>query len=126
MRKFPEGAIEPAIGLFDAGAAVDIGGRSVGRRDFREGDSFAIEVLSEAGMILGVALANVAKLLDITVFVVGGGVAEAGDLILAPTEKALKENAMPNQRADAKIVKAALGNRAGILGAALLVAGSVK
>jgi glucokinase len=84
------------------------------------GDEFARSILEEAGIRLGVGFANVAKLLDIHTFIVGGGVAEAGELILGPAQKALQENAMPNQRPSVRILKAELGIRAGILGAALL------
>jgi glucokinase len=86
----------------------------------KAGDQFAQSILEEAGTRLGVGFANVAKLLDIHTFIVGGGVAEAGELILGPAQKALRENAMPNQRGSVRIIKAELGIRAGILGAALL------
>lgn len=84
------------------------------------GDGFAKEVLSEAGKILGIGFATVAVLLDIRLFLVSGGVAQAGDLILAPAREALKANSLPHQRDSVEIRPAKLGTKAGIIGAALL------
>jgi glucokinase len=86
------------------------------------GDVFARSVFEEAGMLLGVALANVANLLDMHVFILGGGVAEAGDVLFDATLDTLRRRVLANLRPVVEIRKAHFGNRAGMIGAAMLVA----
>jgi len=87
-----------------------------------QGDAFAISVLEEAGELLGIAFASVAKLLDIHTFIVGGGVANAGGLLLDAAQEALEEHVLRNQREYVLVTSAHFGNAAGIIGAALLTA----
>jgi glucokinase len=84
------------------------------------GDKFAIEILSEAGMILGIGFASVTVLLDIRLFIVSGGVAQAGDLLLSPARESLRKNVLAHQRDSVEIRPAKLMTSAGIIGAALL------
>lgn len=84
------------------------------------GDAFARDLLTEAGRMLGVACASVAKLLDISLFIVGGGIAQAGDLVLEPARRSLKQNVFAHQRDEVLIVPAALGAEAGMIGAAVM------
>jgi glucokinase len=86
------------------------------------GDAFAKSVFEEAGMLLGVALANVANLLDMHVFILGGGVAEAGDVLFDAALDTLRVRVLANLRPVVEIRKAHFGNRAGMIGAAMLVA----
>jgi len=85
----------------------------------QQGDAAARETFARAGETLGGALADVANLLDPTVFVIGGGVAQAGELIFAPARRILAERAMARAVAVPAIVPAALGVEAGFIGAAL-------
>jgi glucokinase len=87
-----------------------------------DGDAFAKSVFEEAGMLLGTALANVANLLDMHVFIIGGGVAEAGAVLFDAASEALRSRVLANLRPVVEIRKAQFGNRAGIIGAAMLVA----
>ena len=84
------------------------------------GDAAAIEAFRIAGHHLGIALGSVANLLNLERVVVGGGVARAGDFILDPARKAMKEIAHAVPRETIELVPAALGNEAGIAGAARL------
>lgn len=84
------------------------------------GDAFSKDVLAEAGKYLGIAMATVASLLDIRLFIVSGGVAQAGDLLLDPAREALRANVLEQQRASVEIRPAKLGTRAGVVGAAFL------
>ncbi len=84
------------------------------------GDEFAKEVLADAGMILGIGFASVATLLDIRLFLVTGGVAQAGDLLLDSAREALRKNVLEHQRSTVEIRPAKLVTTAGIIGAALL------
>jgi glucokinase len=86
------------------------------------GDAFAKNVFEEAGMLLGRALANVANLLDMHVFLLGGGVSDAGKVLIDATQASLVKNVMENLKLVVEVRKAALGNKAGVVGAALLVA----
>ncbi len=83
------------------------------------GDPAAAECFEEVGRWLGVGLASLAAALDPSCFVIGGGVAEAGTLLLEPTRRAFESNlsgrgfrTMPGVRL------ARLGNSAGLIGAA--------
>lgn len=84
------------------------------------GDVFAKEVLSEVGMMLGIAMASVAKLLDIRTFIVSGGIAEAGELILLSARFSLENNVFANQKGSVSIIESKLGIQSGIIGASLL------
>lgn len=85
----------------------------------REGDPVALEAFSRIGRWLGTGLADVAALLDPAVFVIGGGVSEAGDLLLAPTRAAFAASLVAaGHRPHAEVVAAELGNDAGLVGAA--------
>ncbi len=86
------------------------------------GDAFAKSIFEEAGMLLGVALANVANLLDMHIFIIGGGVAEAGNVLFDSALITLRSRVLANLRPVVEIRKAHLGNRAGMVGAAMLVA----
>ena len=87
-----------------------------------EGDPMAVAGLREAGAWLGRGLAQVAAVLDPSVLVVGGGLAEAaGDLIADPARTAYADAvSVPAVRPRAPIRLARLGNTAGLQGAATL------
>ena len=86
----------------------------------RDGDAQARAVFDEAGALFGEALANVALLLDLRVFLVGGGGAPVLDLLHAPALQTLGRRAFGRRAEDFLLLPATLGNDAGILGAALL------
>ena len=87
----------------------------------RDGDPVALEAFAHVGYWLGRGMADIAALLDPECFVVGGGVSEAGDLLLKPARAAFAEHLVAgDHRPVAKIAPAALGNQAGLVGAAEL------
>jgi glucokinase len=86
-----------------------------------EGDALAREVLEEIGFYVGVGAANLINMLNPERFVIGGGIAQAGDLLLDPVRRTVESRAVPLQRQTAKIVPALLGDSAGVVGAAALV-----
>jgi glucokinase len=53
----------------------------------RQGDPIALQVMTEGGEALGVAIASMAMILDIELYVIGSSVARAGDLILGPARQ---------------------------------------
>jgi glucokinase len=85
----------------------------------READPAAIEIYTTMGRWLGRGLANLAAVIDPTMFVIGGGVSEAGDLLLAPARQAFAESLTGRGfRPVAEIRSAELGPLAGLVGAA--------
>jgi glucokinase len=85
----------------------------------QDGDAAAIELFEEVGRWLGVGLANLAAALDPGLFVIGGGVSDAGELLLAPARESFRRTLTGRGfRPVPRIVKAALGPEAGLVGAA--------
>ncbi|GAA0797190.1 ROK family protein [Clostridium sp. AF19-22AC] len=86
----------------------------------KAGDLVAAEVAEEFGIYLGRALANLAAVTDPAVFVIGGGVSKAGEVLIPYIEKPYMESALFANK-EVKFTLATLGNDAGICGAAKLV-----
>lgn len=85
----------------------------------RAGDPFAVEQLASLGRWLGEGIASLTAVLDPAVVVIGGGVSEAGDLLLGPARAAFGSQLTGRgHRPVLEIRKARLGNRAGLIGAA--------
>jgi glucokinase len=85
----------------------------------QEGDPAALAAFDEIGRWLGHGLAGLAAVLDPGVFVVGGGVADSGELLLGPARKAYDEQLSGGSwRRRAEVRLALLGNDAGLVGAA--------
>lgn len=82
------------------------------------GERAAQEILACYIDDLAAAVASIANLLDPQVVVIGGGISAAGDLLFGPLQEAVNEKAFA-QRAY-RVVPAANGNNAGLIGAALL------
>ncbi len=85
----------------------------------QEGDALAIELLADLGRWIGEGAAVLATILDPSVIAIGGGVAAAGDLILSHVVDAYETHLPARAHRPAAAVRlAALGNEAGIIGAA--------
>lgn len=85
----------------------------------KAGDPVAVEALRLLGTALGIGLADLTAIVDPQIFVIGGGVCEAGDLLLASAREALAEHIIGGaSRPAPSVVAATLGNRAGTVGAA--------
>lgn len=89
----------------------------------RAGDEAAKGVLEEAGRWLGIGVAGFVNVFNPEVVAVGGGVAEAGDLILAPARREVRLRAQRPSRDLARVEKATLGPKSGMIGAAALARG---
>lgn len=87
----------------------------------QKGDRIAIDSFSEVGFWLGIGINNVINIFNPELIVLGGGMAEAGDLVLKPAREVVAERTLHPNKEDAEIVLADLGNQAGVLGAAALV-----
>jgi len=109
----------PAMARLSAGQAGRVDARVV-IAAAREGDAAASAILRRAGAYLGQAAAMLVSALNPALIVVGGGGAYAGDLLLEPMRRAIAEQAMPGPAGVVRVVQAALGNDAGLIGAATL------
>ncbi|MEZ5077038.1 MAG: ROK family protein [Solirubrobacterales bacterium] len=83
------------------------------------GDPTAKEIFELVGSRLGVALTSLANIFDPQMFVFGGGVMAAGELLLAPARRELRERALTPMN-EAEVVPAELGADAGMIGAAAM------
>jgi glucokinase len=85
----------------------------------QEGDPFAAELIASIGRWLGEGIASLTDVLDPAVVVIGGGVSEAGDMLLTPVRAAFAAHLTGRgHRPMLEIRRARLGNRAGLIGAA--------
>jgi len=85
----------------------------------KDGDPAAIELFAEIGNWLGIGIANITAALDPGIVVIGGGVSEAGELLLAPARDSFRRHLTGRGfRPEPRIVRAELGNLAGLVGAA--------
>jgi glucokinase len=88
-------------------------------RAAREGDPASLECFDVVGHWLGQGLADLAAVLDPRLFVIGGGVSEAGELLLGPARESFRRSLTGHgRRPEATIVPAELGPAAGMVGAA--------
>ncbi|HLZ37515.1 MAG TPA: ROK family protein [Mycobacteriales bacterium] len=92
--------------------------------DAARGHTVALRALQRAGWALGVAIASATHLLDLEVVAVGGGLTQAGPLLFDPLEETFRRHARMDFARGVRVVPAALGQEAGLVGAAaLLLAG---
>lgn len=91
----------------------------------REGDVLAERILARAGRWLGVGIASLVNSLDPEVVIIGGGVLSAGPLLLEPAVKAYHARVVARAyRTVPPVLRAQLGDDAGLIGAALLAEAS--
>jgi glucokinase len=83
-----------------------------------KGDELAIEIFDFMADCLATAFASVTYLLQPEVFIVGGGVSQSGKVLFDPLKKHLKDRLSPFFAERIEIVRAKLGNDAGVIGAA--------
>lgn len=116
--------LDPSLGArlleLAGGNPLDITGLHV-TQAAQEGDLAALDCYHTLGTWLGRGMAMLAAVLDPEVFVLAGGVSEAGDLLLTPAVKAFRKSLTARaHRPEPQVAVASLGNRAGLIGAAEL------
>jgi glucokinase len=84
------------------------------------GDAVARAVMEETGFYVGVGVTNLINMLNPEVVVVGGGIAQAGDLLFGPLTRTVRARAVALQARAVRIVPAELGDNAGVLGSVVL------
>jgi glucokinase len=85
----------------------------------REGDALACELFQQAGTYIGMAVANTLLTISPERVVFGGGVSAAGELLLEPVRQFVRQRVHLVPVDCVELVRAALGDEAGLLGAAL-------
>lgn len=85
-----------------------------------DGDPVAGQVMDDAGAALGVAVATMAMIIDVDLYVIGGSVAKAGDLLLEPARSAVPHHSFASVGSRVQIVQTALGDDGPVLGCAWL------
>ena len=85
------------------------------------GDDFAKSVIDELGFQLGYAFTSLCNVLDISVFIIGGGIAGFGKPLFDSIKKTISKRVMTPIRQRVKVLPAKLKNDAGIKGASALV-----
>lgn len=108
--KYPESVIYKAEKI-NARVVVDAA---------REGDEYGVKLFNEYTSNLAQVLASMVNFLDPDVIALGGGVANAGEFLLEPVRKEMVNYITFASMMDTKVLKAEMGNDAGIIGAALL------
>jgi glucokinase len=84
------------------------------------GDAVALGLWDTIGTEIGCALANAVWLLNPDAIIIGGGIANAGELILEPIRRTIRARTLPLVHEQLKVLPAMLGNDAGIIGNAEL------
>jgi glucokinase len=119
-REAAEAGLFPRGVELAGGVADNVRGEHV-TQAAREGDQDALAVVAEFADWVALGVGNLVTLLDCSLVVIGGGLVEAGDVLMGPVQTAYVRHVMaPEERQDVRIVSAELGERAGATGAALL------
>ncbi len=84
----------------------------------RNGDKLARDVIARAAFYLGIGMVNIVNIFNPEMIVIGGGMAELGEMIIEPGRRMVAERAFSISSRVVRIVTAQLGNEAGVYGAA--------
>jgi glucokinase len=117
----------PALVSWAQGRGWRSGRKDVSAKDLADdagrGHQTAQAAMRRGGGALGVAIASVTNLCDLEVVAIGGGLAQAGPLILNPLEEAVRRHARLGYARNVRVVPGSLGQDAGLVGAAALIFG---
>lgn len=130
-----DGIVNRAIRLLEQGRASALAERAGPRHEklspkmiaeaAAEGDEVALEVMTETGHYLGIALCNVIVTADPDLILLGGGISKAGEVLFEPIRRTVRHRSMISGYDVSRIVPGELGNDAGMYGAAALVIDAV-
>jgi glucokinase-like ROK family protein len=85
------------------------------------GDPACIELITNAGRLIGSTLAGIVNFFNPSLVVIGGGVAGSGDLLLATIRESVYRRSLPLATRDLLVTRSSLGGLAGVTGAAAMV-----
>ena len=114
-----------AIGESMRRARAEVGERPDVVALVRGGDPLAIQSVRQAGRDIGEVVATLVNVINPSVIVVGGSLADAGESLLAGIREVVYQRSLPLATEHLRIVTAQAGERAGVLGAAALAIGHV-
>jgi len=83
----------------------------------RRGDLIAQEVIKRSGTFIGIAIAGLINLINPSTVIIGGGVAQVGDLLTGPIRQAVRERSLRASEHSVRITTAMLGRRSSLMGA---------
>lgn len=83
----------------------------------RRGDLPSQEIVKRSGRYIGIAIAGLINLFNPSTVIIGGGVAEAGDLLTTPIRQAVRERSLRASEHGVRITAAMLGRRSSLIGA---------
>jgi len=89
-----------------------------------EGDAIARDIYEQAGFYIGIAAANICASIGPRRIILAGGVAQAGELLLEPVRRTLKERVRIMPVDQVEVVPSQLGDNAGVIGVARWAAGN--
>ncbi len=87
----------------------------------RQGDSTALKFWHDYGKVLGAGLASLVYVLTPEAIIIGGGISASAEFFLPSTLQEIEKRVVSPSRLNLKLLKAQLGNQAGMLGAAKLI-----
>ncbi|MCX7765218.1 MAG: ROK family glucokinase [Candidatus Sumerlaeia bacterium] len=87
----------------------------------KSGDRFSYNIMLETGKLLGIGITSLANIFNPELIIIGGGVSQAGNMILLPARQEVRRRAMPGIAKSLSIIRAKLGEEAGAIGAACLI-----
>jgi glucokinase len=85
-----------------------------------EGDSVAQQIVNDVHTYLGIALANIVHLMNPSMIILGGQVAQAGELLIVPLQARIRDLCLPAASEDLRVIQGRLGTEANIVGAVTL------
>jgi glucokinase-like ROK family protein len=83
----------------------------------RRGDLAAQEIIKRSGTFIGIAIAGLINLFNPSTVIIGGGVAQVGDLLTGPIRQAVRERSLRASEHSVRITTAMLGRRSSVMGA---------
>ncbi|PRX46188.1 glucokinase-like ROK family protein [Prauserella shujinwangii] len=89
-------------------------------RAAQSGDRTSVELLTRAGRLIGSLLATLVSFYNPALVIIGGGVAGAGDLLLAAVRESVYRRSLPLATRELRITRSTLSDRAGLVGAAFM------
>ena len=90
------------------------------------GDEIAKDIYEKAGFYLGIAAANICSTIGPRRIIIGGGVSQAGELLLEPIRRTLRERVFVMPVEQVEIISSQLGNNAGVIGVACWAANTLS
>ncbi len=118
-RRLGQGEVSAILTLVD-GRFGDITAKTVAMAA-KQGDALACQVVARTANYLGIGLANLINIFNPDVIVIGGGVSKMGEMLLKPAREVAKKKAFQMPAQTVRILRARLGDNAGIIGAAAYI-----